>query len=81
MVFFAPAASLVMEGATASVGISFGEIGRTAGLTAKAALAGTALEQVVYPDAFEMVIHAQAVARLGVQIPADVLRKARVVKP
>ena len=80
---YVPIDSLVDKGATACIGSSFREMGRTAGRLAAKAVAGN-LESVeaVYPDQTDLTLNLTAAAQSGLAISPEVVRKAdRVVSP
>jgi putative ABC transport system substrate-binding protein len=80
---YVPIDSLVDKGATACVGSSFREMGRTAGRLAVKAVAGH-LENVeaVYPDRVDLTLNLTAAALSGLTISPAVVQKAdRVVSP
>lgn len=78
---FVPTAGLLDQGATASLGPSFREMGRQAGIAARKALLNQRQEDEVYPANIEIAINKAASARVGLQIPESVLRKADKVVP
>lgn len=79
--FFAPIAGLVEQGATASVSISFREIGRTAGRTAERILAREGVEETVYPKKVDVTLNLPAVKKVGLIISPEVRREADRVLP
>lgn len=78
---YAPVAGLVDKGATASVGASFREVGRAAGLAAKSLLAGGRPGDPVFPERIELVVNLGAARNAGLDIAEKKLAEAaRVVK-
>ncbi len=78
---FVPTAGLLGQGAAASVAPSFREMGRSAGVAARAALQGQPQESRLYPSRIEIVINKKAAADAGLEVPEDALLKATKVLP
>ena len=78
---FVPTAGLLGQGAAAAVAPSFREMGRSAGVAARAALQGQAQESRLYPALIEVVINKTAAADAGLEVPENALRKATRVLP
>lgn len=76
---FVPTAGLVEQGATASIGPSFREMGRQAGSAVRKILDDAPRESKIYSTNVGIVINKTVVAQLGLQIPEEVLRKDGVV--
>jgi ABC-type uncharacterized transport system substrate-binding protein len=73
---------LAEKGASASVSVSYREMGRKAGVLAAQALSGSTEEpDVAYGDHVLVTINAGSVAQSGHSIPAEVLKKADRVIP
>jgi hypothetical protein len=80
--FFAPIASLVGQGAMASVAGIIREMGRLAGSVARQALEGALPEgSKFYAATVEISINKGVASRTGVQVPDDVLQRADKVIP
>ena len=78
---FVPTGGLVEQGATASVGPTFREMGRLAGVAARKASEGLSPESKLYTTNVEIVINKTVATQVGLQIPEDTLRKADKVIP
>lgn len=78
---FVPTGGLVAQGATASVGPSFREIGRVTAIAAQKALESRAQDNTLYPINIEIVINKTVAAQVGLQISEEVFRKADKVIP
>ena len=79
--FYVPTSGLVEKGAVASVSSSFREIGRTAGAAAREVLEGRIGEKVRYPGAVETTLNLEAAEESGLEIPAEVIKRAeRVIR-
>lgn len=78
---FVTTEGLVEEGATASVGPSFREMGRMAGIAARKALAQEAQERRLYSSHPIMVVNKTVAEQMGLRLSADVLRQADRVLP
>ena len=79
--FYVPTAGLVEKGAVASVSSSFREIGRTAGEVVREVLQGRIGEKVRYPGAVETTLNLEAAKGSGLEIPAEVIKRAeRVIR-
>ena len=78
---FVPTAGLVEQGATASVGASFRELGRLAAAAARAVLQGGAPGGEVQPVNLDIAVNQPAAAKVGLKVPEDTLRAAAKVLP
>lgn len=79
---FAPTAGLVEQGATASIGPDFKEIGRAAGRAAREALEGPAKRnRQVYAARVEIVLNQAAAKEIGLTFPDEALHAADRVLP
>ena len=71
---YAPSAGLVEQGATASVGADFAEIGRMAAVAAVKADAGESGQDEVYPEVMETSVNLTAAAKTGLVFSGDFLK-------
>jgi putative ABC transport system substrate-binding protein len=79
---YVPLDSLVDKGATASIASRFREIGRTVGLTAARVVAGRAShDENIYSDKYFMVLNLTSAKQTGLDIPAEVVKRADRVVP
>lgn len=78
--FYAPTAGLTELGAAASISCSFHEIGRTAAVAAKQALAGAAPKQV-RPQTVDITVNAAAAEQSGLAVPRGLPPRISVEKP
>jgi putative tryptophan/tyrosine transport system substrate-binding protein len=76
--FFTPTHGLVALGGCASAAGGFHAAGRTAAEAAKELLAGRAVSPVLYPEPL-LVVNPDAAAQCGLNVPPEVLQKARVL--
>lgn len=77
--FYVPTAGLVEHGAVASVSSTFREIGYAAGSAARRVLEGGAGHKTVHPEKVDLVLNMEAAAKVGLQIPNEVVQKAEKV--
>jgi ABC-type uncharacterized transport system substrate-binding protein len=73
--FFAPTEGLVAKGAVAAVAGSFRDIGRTAGRAVRQILAGESTAVESFPPTGQVTLNLTAAARIGLEIPPEVLRR------
>jgi putative ABC transport system substrate-binding protein len=78
---YAPTAGLAEQGAAASIGASFREIGREAGRAARRALAGEDQPSLRFPSPAETVLNREAAAKSGLAVDAAALKTADRVIP
>ncbi len=78
---FVPTRGLAEEGAAASVGPSFREIGRLTGIAVRQTLANLHPGNNLYAVNIELIINKSAAAQVGLKIPEEILRKADKVIP
>lgn len=74
--FYGSTKSMTQEGAVASIGVSFKELGRTAALTAQRLKAGEILPKTIFPEKTEITLNAAAAKKCGIVFPRAVLDKA-----
>jgi len=78
---FVPTSGLVAQGAIASVGPSFREMGRAAGIAVRKALENQPQENIIYLADVEVVINESAAAQIGLKISKEMLRTTDKVLP
>ena len=78
---YAPTAGLVEQGATASIGPAFGELGRAAAQTARKVLAGIPAGEEVYPEVNEISVNLTAASKTNITFGEAFLKKVRKVFP
>lgn len=78
---YASTKGMAREGACASVGISFAEIGAAAARTARALQAGEKQPSLVFPEKLELTLNASAAKRCGVKFSREVLNGASYLFP
>lgn len=78
---FVSTVGLLGQGATASVGPSFREMGRQVGIAARKALLNQRQEDKIYPTHIEIVVNKDVAAQVGLQVPEDALRRSDGVAP
>jgi hypothetical protein len=66
---YAPFSSMISEGATASIGVTFHEMGRAAGLAARRAKDGLPCDATTYPERTDIRVSLSAAAEAG--LPGD----------
>ncbi|MBI4351967.1 MAG: hypothetical protein HY550_11050 [Elusimicrobia bacterium] len=79
--FYGSTKSMTREGALASFGISFAEIGKAAARAAAALDRGEAVPGTVYPERTELTLNAAAAKKLGIEFPGPVLDEAGYLFP
>ncbi len=81
MPFYGSTRSMTREGAVASAGTSFEEMGKTAAKAALAFQKGAPLPETLYPEKVEITLNATAAAKVGITFPAAVLKEAGYLFP
>jgi ABC-type uncharacterized transport system substrate-binding protein len=81
ILLFVPTSGLVEQGAVASIGATFREMGRLAGLAAGKAVSGEAQANRIHPVRVEIVINKAVAAQIGLRISEKTLRDADRVLP
>ena len=81
MPFYGSTKSMTREGAVASFGISFAEMGKAAALAAGALDSGGSLPETVFPEKTETTLNAAAAAKLGLEFPRSILEEAGYLFP
>lgn len=79
--FYGSTKGMTREGATASVGVSFRDMGEAAAGAARGLAAGEKLPEVIFPKAVELTINASSARKCGLQLPSDLLRRADYLFP
>lgn len=79
--FYAPTMGLALKGATASVGISFAEMGAAAAKAVKTIQADGATAPVIFPDKVELTINRSAAEKCRLKISPEVLLRADHLLP
>ena len=79
--FYGSTKSMTREGAVASFGISFTEIGKAAARAAATLDSGGSLPETVFPDKTEITLNAAAARKFGIVFPAAVLDEAGYLFP
>ena len=74
--FYVPTVELVEQGAAAAVASSFDQIGRSAAQAAKDLLAGTALDDQVYPEKQYVALNVKLAADYGLRFSPGQIQKA-----
>jgi putative tryptophan/tyrosine transport system substrate-binding protein len=78
---YSPVAGLTNRGATATLSVSYKEIGRLAADTAQQVLAGHRMPSDVYATTIDLAISAETASKIGLQIPPDVHDGTLQVQP
>lgn len=78
---YAPTAGLVEQGATASVGPAFAELGRAAAQTVRKILAGNSTGEEIYPEINEIAVNLTAAEKTGVILSEGFIKKVQKVFP
>ena len=79
--FYGSTKSMTREGAVASFGVSFAEVGKAAARAAITLDGGGSLPETVFPDKTETTLNAAAAAKLGLVFPRSVLDEAGYLFP
>ncbi len=79
--FFGSTKGMTREGAVASVGVSFGEMGAAAARAALGLEAGVKVPALVFPEKAELTLNATAAKRCGLTLTPALLRKADYLFP
>lgn len=79
--FYAPTTGFVVEGAVASVSVSYAQVGREAAALMTRVLAGEAVPAEVFLTDCEITLNLEAAAVSGLRIPESVVREAARVVP
>lgn len=79
--FYGSTKSMTREGAAASFGISFAEVGKAAARAALTLDGGGSVPETVFPAKTETTLNASAAAKLGLDFPRSVLEEAGYLFP
>lgn len=79
--FYGSTKSMTREGAVASFGISFAEVGKAAARAARTLDSGGSLPETIFPDKTETTLNAAAAAKLGLDFPRSILEEAGYLFP
>lgn len=79
--FYGSTKGMTREGAAASIGASFRDMGETAALAAARLAAGEPVPDTLSPEKFELTLNASAARRCGLKFPPEVLRRASYLFP
>lgn len=79
--FYGSTKSITREGAVASFGISFAEMGKAAARAAITLNSGGSLPATVFPDKTEVTLNSAAAGKLGIKFPRSILDEAGYLFP
>ncbi len=79
--FYGSTRGMTREGALASVGASFAEMGTAAAGAARALEAGEKVPELVFPEKAELTLNSEAAERCHLAPPPDLLKKAEHIFP
>lgn len=79
--FYGSTKGMTRDGAAASIGVSFSEMGRTAATAALALRRGDALPETIFPEQAEITVNSDAAAKCGLKFPRAVLDEAAYSYP
>jgi hypothetical protein len=79
--YYASSKAMAREGATASVSISFRDIGAAAARAAAAVDSGDKQDQVVFLEKAEITLNKTAAARCGIEFPPELVKEASAILP
>lgn len=79
--FYGSTKGMTREGAAASVGVSFSDMGETAADAARRLQAGENLPEMVFPPRMELTLNASAAKKCGLKFTSEVLKKANYFFP
>lgn len=74
--FYGSTKGMTRDGAAASIGVSFAEMGKAAAAAALALGKGDALPDTIFPEQAEITINSDAAAKCGLKFPRAVLDEA-----
>jgi ABC-type uncharacterized transport system substrate-binding protein len=81
MPFYAPTMGLAREGATASVAVSFAEMGAAAAKAVKAIQGGETPAPIIFPDKVELTLNKSAAKKCRLKFSPEVLNSADHLLP
>ena len=79
--FYGSTKGMAREGAAASIGISFREMGATAAAAAARMNSGESVPEIVFPVKLEIALNNSAAKRFGLEFPRAVMEEAAYVFP
>ena len=79
--FYGSTKGMTREGAAASVGVSFSDMGDTAAEAARRLQAGETLPELIFPGRIELTLNASAARKCGLKFQPEVLKKASYLFP
>lgn len=79
--FYGSTKSMTREGAVASLGVSFAEMGKAAAKAALSLEKGEPARGTVFPEKIEITLNASAAAKLGIVFPGPILDEAGYLFP
>ena len=79
--FYGSTKGMTREGAAASVGVSFGDMGATAAEAARRLQAGENLPELIFPARMELTLNASAARKCGLKFQPEILKKANYLFP
>lgn len=74
--FYGSTKGMTREGAAASVGVSFGEMGRVAAAAARLLEEGKPVPAVIFPDKVEITLNEDAARKCGLSFPREITEEA-----
>ena len=79
--FYGSTKGMTREGAAASVGVSFGEMGKAAAAVARLLDGGQAVPDMVFPENVEITLNSSAARKCGLTFPRAVIEEAGQIFP
>lgn len=79
--FYGSTKGMTREGAAASIGVSFRDIGTAAAAAVRELQAGRAVPRVIYPADEELTLNASAARRCGLDLPGRLVQEAEHLFP
>ncbi|MCM2266562.1 MAG: hypothetical protein NDI60_02165 [Elusimicrobiales bacterium] len=79
--FYGSTKGMTREGAAASIGVSFKDMGETAARAVLALRAGEKLPEIIFPPAVELTLNASAARKCKLQLTPEILRRANYLFP
>lgn len=79
--FYGSTKGMTREGAAASFGVSFSDMGETAADASRRLLAGENLPELIFPGRMELTLNASAAKKCGLKFAPEVLKKANYLFP
>jgi len=79
--FYGSTKGMTREGATASVGVSFRDMGDAAAGAARRLQSGELLPELIFPAGMELTLNASAARKCGFRFPPEILKRANYLFP